>query len=174
MPRTFTQNDLPRLKDNYGRGDMPSASDLNAVMKLLNNAQAHDGIWMRLGSGGLHIGGGASGGSGFPWHKVAFGWSLADNVVTIRAGVLHIHSIGKVNFPETAVTLLAETCTVYAQCARGSYADGQILVSAAPPATSNTHYRFPLATFSYNEETDNYAMETIHHFGDLHLDTPLM
>jgi len=114
-------------------------------------------------------------GSGFPWNKIAFGWSLAGSECTINAGRLHIHGIGVVSFGATTVTLLAETCTVYAQCARASFFAGEIAVSASPAATSNTHYRFPLYTFTYVTETTSYETPpAIHHFGDLHLDAPVM
>jgi hypothetical protein len=116
-----------------------------------------------------------SSGAAFPWSKVSFGWSLADGVVTVYAGRLHIHGIGVVSFVETEVTLLAETCTIYAHCARGSLANGTIAVSASPAATSNTHYRFPLYTFTYDTESETYETPPrIHHFGDLHLDAPVM
>jgi hypothetical protein len=125
-------------------------------------------------------------GDSFPWSKLSFGYALAvvyggteeaptvTTTCTINSGTLRIHGIGTVSFPESEITLLAETCTVYAQAARGSLADGTIHVSASPSATSNTHYWFPLYTFTYDATTERHALDTIHHFGDLHLDVPVM
>lgn len=173
-----TQNTLPRFRTDYKAGDMPSAAEINALARLLNGAKAFGSAWIRLGPNGLHIG---SSGTGFPWSKVAFGYSLAYDsdtsisTCTIYAGTLRIHGIGEVSLAETDVTLLSETCTVYVQVERGyTGSGGAILASASPSASNNSHYRFPLYTFAYDGTTGRHTLETIHHFGDIQLDTPVM
>jgi hypothetical protein len=179
-----TSNTLPRFDTNLQKGDAISALQWNALGSLLNGIKAFDGLWIKATQNGLHIGGGGTG-SGVDYSKWAFGFALTKDageteedppvtVCTVSAGRIHKHGLGSITFPQVDVTLLAETCTVYAQCARNSYMDGSILVSASPSATSNTHYRFPLHTFTYNESTNSHALQTIHNLGDIHLDTPTM
>jgi hypothetical protein len=47
-------------------------------------------------------------------------------------------------------------------------------VSASPASSSNTHYRFPLYTFTLNPGAVKHALSKVHNIGDIHLDTPVM
>jgi len=117
----------------------------------------------------------------FPWHRVSFGYRQIADQCTIYPGRIWAHSVGYWHMPSDQpqdVTLLAETCTVYAQAIRGNAAPGvpgniSILVSADPPPSNNTHIRVHLYTFDYLEDSERHALAHIHHFGDVHLDTPL-
>lgn len=143
------------------------------------------GLRVQTGSGGttltLDSARSSAGGSAFPWQLMAFGYAIAFDsstsvtTCTINAGTLRIHGIAAIAFAATTLELLAETCTVYAEKQRGNWGTGgSILVSASPSASSNSHYRFPLYTFAYDGTTGRHTLETIHHIGDIQLDTPVM
>ena len=189
MARTFTQNDLPKLRDNYGRGDMPSAREMNVIAKLLNNAQAHDGIWMKLGPDGLHIGGGGGGGTSFPWRLVSFGYHLAyaadTHVTTCR---INPGTIRRAGLPDIAYTGTDEERTivldgqpeiVYLEVARS---DNSITLKSTSVDPGNLHgvisiplYRFDATVVDPGGEADpylRYDLGWIYRIGEVLLDTP--
>jgi hypothetical protein len=154
----------------------PISNSTTLKIPLVQFQRTTGGTYVLPPGGIHHAGDGVSGGgSSFPGLNVSFGFQPDFPHVTVAAGELHIHAAAHAVFSQATVELLAETCTIYAQCRKGTLADRQILVSASAPETDDTFYRFKLYTFTYNAETSTYVrIPKIHRIGDIDFDTPVL
>jgi hypothetical protein len=73
----YTEKKLPRFRNNLKPGDQISAGEWNALASLINGIKAFDGIWIKAGPNGLHIGGKVATGA-----ALTDGWHVRQEVVT--------------------------------------------------------------------------------------------
>jgi len=108
---------------------------------------------------------------GLPWNRLAFGYYLVKNVVTIYTGNLRQHGIQNISISETDVTLSGDPEYVYVNHQRGS-SSATILHSQTEPVSNSTTLKVPLYKFEVVTGMI-YKISQILHFGDINFDTPI-
>jgi len=166
--------------DWTGRGKWGAvARAINAIGRLVNDIQGENGIDVEYRGGRLVVSGsGNSGGPGFPWEKLAFGWRLAfdsgtgNTTCTIFPGAIRIHGVATVRLGvATDVVLTSSPSWVYLQRNR---AGGGITVhvSATDPDSTAGLLRIPLYRFD-GTPGSSYKLGHIARMGDVHFDSPM-
>jgi hypothetical protein len=161
------------LRTDYrGRGRWAVvAKAFNAIGECFNRIEGENGVDVYQVGGVLRISGAGDGGtaSAFPWHKLAFGYSLSGTTCTIYPGAIRLHGLAIYPLTEaTDVTLTGSEPYVYLSIAVNA-ATGTaptVAVSASEPVSTASTLRIPLFTFTLISGS-NYAMQDIHNLGDI-------
>ena len=164
----------PILRTNHVNNGLLKRWEKNRISRLLQNIVGRDGVWVRNRGNKIEISGRGVG--AFPWSKLAFGYSLNGDVVTIYPGTIRMHGIAEYPLPDSAdVALSGSTEWVYTEVARGAVTltTADIKHSATEPATTSTHLRVPLYKFT-STVPGTYSLARICNMGDINLDTPIM
>jgi len=168
------QAKTPNLRTNFVNNGLLKRAEKNRIARLLTNIVGRRGIKVRNDGNRVVISGQAS--TSFPWSKLAFGYSLNGDVVTIYPGTIRMHGIAEYPLPDSAdVALSGSTEWVYTEVARGAVTltTADIKHSATEPATTSTHLRVPLYKFT-STVPGTYSLARICNMGDINLDTPIM
>ena len=174
---------------------MITASEMFLIKRFLNNFQVRTSNIKEpfvdrsseYGDWTIWIPEGGTGGAGFPWSKLAFGYALTTiegeteedddtPVVNINAGSVRMHGLRVYTYtpPEggSELPLVGDECIVFIEIDRLS-AGETITLSAQTvmtPTTATT-LRIPLYTFIKTGEV--YALHVIHNMGDINIDQPI-
>lgn len=107
----------------------------------------------------------------FPFDKLAFGFSLNGDVVTIFPGTLRIHGTGLFPVAEIDVTLTGSVEFVFLAHSR-DHNSTSITHSTTEPETTSNELRVPL--YKFTADTPGlYELDRILNMGDINIDTPL-
>ena len=114
-------------------------------------------------------------GGGFPWKRLSFGYSKANDVITVYPGAIRQH--GRTIYDlvaSTEVTLSGAIEWVYAQVERADPGSSVLILhSTTEPETTSTHLRIPLYKFT-STDSIKYTLERICNMGDINFDTPIV
>ena len=103
---------------------------------------------------------------------MCFGVTTSGLNVTVAAGTLRLHSIGKYAVAETVLACSGDPLWIYISHAR-DHSTTAAAFSASEPVTTTTTLMIPLAKFNLNGTGTGYTLEYTCHIGDISLDVPL-